>query len=70
MVGDGTAKKFISVETLNLALHCGTDIGAQSPRVNTAVDGLAVILFSEYAVQANHTVTRSAHFGRLCHFLP
>ena len=55
-IGDGTVKKVLFVGTLNLELHCDTDVGVQLPRVYV-VDGLAINLFSLHAVQAKHAVT-------------
>ncbi|CAN0385300.1 unnamed protein product, partial [Scytosiphon promiscuus] len=55
-VGDGTVKKVLFVGTLNLKLHCDTDVGVQLPRVYV-VDGLVSNLFSLHAVQAKHVVT-------------
>ena len=50
-IGDGTVKKVLSVGTLNLELHCDTDIGVQLPRVGV-VGGLEINLFPLHAVEA------------------
>ena len=54
-VGDGKAK-VLFVGRLQLKLHCHTDVSVQLPRVYV-VDGLAINLFSLYAVQARHAIT-------------
>ena len=46
--GDGTVKRVLFVGTLNLTLHCATDVGVQLMRV-FIVDGLAINLFSIHA---------------------